>query len=164
MATRLEMFPGDAEIDAAVAYPQYLKVNGRPALAFDAATDETCYWTRIVPQGWTGTITAVITIAMASATTNAVGIQVAVEAVTDGDATDLDATTSFDTVNNSSSTTVPGTAGYPKQITITLTNADSAAAADYIRIRLNRDADGSAITDNASGDMYFFGMEIRDAA
>jgi hypothetical protein len=101
---------------------------------------------------------------MASATSGTVGLQVAVEAVSDGDAIDLDATTSFDTVNNSASTTVPSVAGHPDQITITLTNNDSSAAADYIRFSLNRDADGSAITDSASGDLYFLAMEIRDGA
>lgn len=101
---------------------------------------------------------------MASATSGAVGFQAQVEAITDGDATDLDATTSFDSVNNSASTTVPGTAGYIDQISITLTNADSLAVADYFRLSLNRDADGSAITDSATGDVYVLGVEFRDGA
>jgi hypothetical protein len=101
---------------------------------------------------------------MASATSNAVGFQVQVEAITAGDATDLDATTSFDTVNNSASTTVPATAGYLFQISITLSNMDSVAVADYLRISVNRDADGSAITDSATGDAYLLAVEIRDGA
>jgi hypothetical protein len=133
-------------------------------LAFDAATDETAYWTDVAPQGLTGTITLIVTIAMASATSGTVGIQAQLEAITDGDATDTDATTSFDTVNNSASTTVPATAGYIKQISITMTNADSIAAADYYRLSINRDADGSAITDSATGDMYLLAAELRDAA
>lgn len=145
-------------------FPELLLNNRRPALAFDASTDETCYWTFAVPQGFTGTMTAIVTYCMASATANAVGFQIAVEAITDGDATDTDATTSFDTVNNSASTTVPATAGYIDQISITLTNQDGAAVGDYIRISLNRDADGSAITDSATGDAYVYSVEIRDAA
>ena len=101
---------------------------------------------------------------MASATSGTVGLQAQIEAVSDGDVTDLDATTSFDTVNNSASTTVPGTAGQIDQISITLTNADSLAAADYYRISVNRDADGSAITDSATGDLYLLAIELRDAA
>src|SRR5574338_1072166 len=120
MATRLIFTPLSAEFPP-TNFPQLTLSNRRPVLGFDAATDETCYWTAIIPQGWTGTITAVITYAMASATSNAVGFQVQVEAITDGDATDTDATTSFDTVNNSASTTVPATAGYIDQISITLT-------------------------------------------
>lgn len=163
MATRFTFLPESAK-PLVTNGAQLLVVNERYVLAFDAATDENAYWTAIVPQGWTGAITAVITYMMASATSSTVGLQVAVEAVTAADAVDLDATTSFDTVNNSASTTVPGTAGYIGQISITLTNNDSSAAADYIRFRLNRDADGSAITDGATGDLYFLAMEIRDAA
>ena len=42
--------------------------------------------------------------------------------------------------------------------------ADSLAAADYFRLSLNRDADGSAITDSATGDAYILAIELRDAA
>jgi hypothetical protein len=163
MATRFVFTPYSAEFPA-TNFPQLMLVNRRPVLAFDAATDETAYWTGIAPQGWTGTVTLVITYMMASATSNAVGLQAQIEAVTDGDATDLDAGTSFDAVNNSASTTVPGTAGHIDQISITLTNADSIAAADYFRLSINRDADGSAITDSATGDLYLLAAELRDGA
>lgn len=163
MATRFVGLPHSAEFPAS-NFPQITHINQRPVLAFDAATDETAYWTDIAPQGLTGTLTLVITYCMASATSGTVGIQAQIEAVSDGDTTDLDATTSFDTVNNSASTTVPGTAGQIDQISITLTNADSLAAADYYRISVNRDADGSAITDSATGDLYLLSIELRDAA
>lgn len=133
-------------------------------LAVDAATDETAYWTDIAPQGLTGTITLIVSYVMASATSGTVGLQASIEAITDGDAVDLDATTSFDTANNSASTTVPATAGYIDQISITMTNADSIAAGDYYRISVNRDADGSAITDSATGDLYILAIELRDSA
>lgn len=161
--TRCTFTPFSAEFPAS-NFPQLTLSNRRPVLAFDAATDETCYWTGIAPQGLTGTMTAVITYAMASATSGAVGFQIAIEALTAADAIDTDATTSFDTVNNSASTTVPGTAGHIGQISITLTNQDSIAAADYFRLSLNRDADGSAITDSATGDAYVLAVELRDAA
>lgn len=161
--TRFVLTPRSAEFPAS-NFPQLLLNNRRPALAFDASTDETCYWTVVAPQGLTGTMTAVISYCMASATSNAVGFQMQVEAITAADATDTDATTSFDSVNNSASTTVPSTAGYIGQISITLTNQDSVAAADYLRFSLNRDADGSAITDSATGDAYVYAVEIRDAA
>lgn len=163
MASRHVFTPFGAEFPA-TNYPQLTLINRHPVLAFDAATDETAQWTGIAPQGLTGTITAVITYMMASATSGTVGFQVALEAVSDGDATDLDAGDSFDTVNNSASTTVPATAGYIDQISVTLTNADSLAAGDLFRLRLNRDADGSAITDSATGDAYVLSVELRDAA
>ncbi len=156
--SRLVLTPFSAEFPAS-NFPQLMTVNARPVLAFDPSTDETCYWTFIAPQGLTGTLIAVITYMMASAVSGAVYFQAALEAVTDGDATDLDATTSFDTAN-SGNATVPGTAGYIDQISITLTNNDSVAAGDLVRLALNRDADNAS--DNATGDAYVLAVEFRD--
>jgi hypothetical protein len=163
MATRFVFLPTAAEFPASNFAPLTL-VNQRPVLAFDAGTDETAYWTGVAPQGLAGALTVVITYMMASATSGTVGLQASLEAVSDGDTTDLDAGTSFDSANSSASTTVPGTAGYIDQISITLTNADSIAAGDYFRLAINRDADGSAITDSATGDLYLLAVELRDAA
>lgn len=162
MATRFVFGPLAAEFPTS-NFPQLLVTNARPVLAFDASTDETCYWSGIAPQGLTGTLTAVVTYMMASATSGKVDFEVSIEAVTDGDATDLDATTSFDTANTITAPTVPGTAGYIDQFSCTLTNADSLAAADYFRLRLMRDAD-DATNDTASGDCYVLAVELRDAA
>lgn len=159
MATRFVFTPEAAEFPA-TNFPQLLLVNRRPVLAFDAATNETCYWTVVVPQGWTGAITFIITLIMASATTGDTDWDVAVEAVSNGDAVDLDASTSFDTANSTDNTVVPGTAGFPQQITVTLTNNDSSAAADYIRFSLTRDA----ASDTAAGDAYVLACEVRDSA
>lgn len=160
MATRYTFTPFQAEFPTS-NFPELKMSNGRPVLAFDASTDETCYWTAIAPQGLTSTYELIIYYAMASATTNTVVFQAAIEAITSGDATDTDATTSFDS-NNSGSDTVPGTAGYLDTITISLTNADSIAAGDLFRVRLNRDADN--VSDNATGDCYVFAVEFRDSA
>lgn len=160
MATRAVFTPLSAEFPASNFAARTL-VNRRPALAFDAATDETAYWTFVAPQGLTGTITVVISYIMASATSGNVYFQAALEAVTDGDATDLDATTSFDTANSGNGA-VPGTAGYMDQISITMTNADSMAAADYVRLSVSRDADNAG--DTATGDCYVLAVELRDGA
>jgi hypothetical protein len=161
MATRFVGTPLSAEFPA-TNFPALLLSNRRPVLAFDAATSETAYWTFVAPQGLTGAITAVISYAMASATSGGVAFDVAVEALTSGDATDTDAATSFDSVNGGADAAVPGTAGYMEQLTITLTNADGMAAADLVRVSVARDvADGS---DTATGDCYVFAIEIRDAA
>ena len=87
---------------------------------------------------------------MASATTGSVRFEGFVMAVTDGDAQDVDADAFAAT--NSAGDTVPGTAGFLGEFTITLTNADSLAANDFVVIRLNRDADGTTGTDDATGD------------
>ena len=160
MATRFVGDPLGASFPAS-NYPALTLVNRRPVLAFDAGTDETAYWTFVAPQGWTGTVTAVVSYMMASATSGAIYWQAALEAVTAGDAVDLDAATSFDTVNSGNGT-VPGTAGYMQQISITMTNADSIAAGDLVRLSVNRDADHAS--DTATGDALLLVVELRDGA
>lgn len=162
MATTLAyLTPFSAEFPSS-NFPALLTVNQRPVLAFDASTKETCYWTLGVPQGVSTTLSAIVTYMMASATSGKVDFEVAVEAVTAGDATDLDATTSFDTANSITAPTVPGTAGYIGQFTCTLTNADSLAVGDYLRLSLARDA-ADATNDTATGDCYVLGVELQKA-
>lgn len=160
MSTRAILTPYSAEFPAS-NFPQLVLVNRRPVLAFDASAAEKAFWTLVAPQGWTGTKTLVLTYMMASATTGGVAFDVAVEAVTDADATDLDAGDSFDTVNTGTAT-VPGTAGYIDQISVTLTNNDSSAAADLLRISIERAVANGA--DTATGDCYLLAAELRDAA
>lgn len=136
--------------------------GSRPYLAFDASADEAAYWTLRVPVGFTSPFTAVIDYAAASATSNAVVFDMAVEAITSGDSMDTDTSESLDSVNTASADTVPGTAGHLKQVTLALTNGDSAAAGDYVRFRLRRV--GSSGSDTATGDIFVFGVEIQDAA
>ncbi len=161
MATRFVGTPFSAEFPA-TNYPSLTLSNRRPVLGFDTTTSETAYWTFVAPQGWTGTVTAVISYAMASATSGGVAFDVALEAITSGDALDTDASTGFDTVNAGNDATVPGTAGYMEQLSITLTNADSIAAGDLVRLSVARDVADAA--DTATGDCYVFAVEIRDAA
>lgn len=134
-------------------------VNARPVLAFDASTDETSYWTIVAPQDITTPLTLVVSYMMASATSGNVVLDARVEAVSDGDTSDLDNATFFDSANLSATTAVPGTAGYLDQISITLTNNDSIAAGDYVRISLMRDV---APNDTATGDLYVLVAELRD--
>jgi hypothetical protein len=160
MATRAIFTPLSAEFPAA-SFAALAMSNRRPVLAFDAAADETAYWSGIAAQGLTGAVTVVVTYAMASATTGSVYFQSQLEALTAADAVDTDATTSFDTANSGNGA-VPATAGYMQQISITMTNADSIAAGDYFRLSLNRDADNGS--DTATGDAYVLTVELRDAA
>jgi hypothetical protein len=157
-ATRLIFTPYNAEYPAS-AFPQLLLVNQRPALAFDAAADEACYWTAIAPIGIGTAYHAKVFYIMASATSNEVVLMAAIEAITEADAVDLDNTTSFDS-DNSVTDTVPGTAGYLGMADITLTNYDSIAAGDYFRLRLTRDANHA--DDDATGDCYVLAVELTD--
>jgi hypothetical protein len=165
MATRFILTPESAQFPS-TNFPQLLTIHSTErifALAFDAATAETCYWRTVVPQGWTGTIIAVVTYAMVSATSGKVDFTMAVQAVTDNDALDIDASTSYAAANTITAPTVPGTAGYIDQFTCTLSNDDGAVAGDWITFSLARDAtDGT--NDTATGDCYVLSVEIRDGA
>jgi hypothetical protein len=164
MATRAALTPLSAEFKTST-FPALVRMTdtagGLSVLAFDASLDEAAYWSLVVPQGWTSTYTVVISFIMASATSGNVVWGATVQAVTDGDAFDLDAGESYDT-ENTATTAVPGTVGYLKQSSITLTNNDSSAAADYLRIRIRRV--GSNGSDTATGDAYFLTAELRDSA
>lgn len=162
MATRFVLIPEGAHYPF-TASPEFRYVFGRPVLAFDANTDESCAFTVHAPQGLTGTLTATLNLFMASATTGNVEFEVQVEAVSPGDTTpNMGTATSFDTVNNGS-VSVPGTAGHFFQIAVTLTNKDDIQPGDYVRISVARDAD-DATNDTATGDCYFLSLSLRDAA
>lgn len=159
--TRVPLHPFSAEFPSS-NFPALMTVNARPVLAFDASTAETCYWTFPWPQGITGSVTAEMQYFMASATSGKVDFEIQIEAVTPGDATDLDATTSFATANTITAPTVPGTAGYLGTFSCTISNTDSWAAGDYVRLALKRDAaDGT--NDTAAGDCYICLGELREA-
>jgi hypothetical protein len=164
MSTRAILTPYAAEFPS-TGYPQLQVIHTtvrRPVLAFDATSQETCYWTLIAPQGLTGTLTLVVTYCMASATTGGVSFDASVEAISDGDALDVDAAESVDAVNNADVATVPGTAGHIDQLSITLTNKDSVVAGDLLRIILQRAPSDAA--DTATGDCQVLNCELRDAA
>lgn len=154
MATRFVFTPESAHFPSS-AFAVPMLSNRRPVLAFASSTS--AYWTFVAPQGLTGPLVAVITLAAATATSGAAAFNVAVEAISDGDSVDTDAATSFD-ANNSGSINVPATAGFPVQLTITLTNDDGIAPGDYCRIQLARQAGG------ASGNILVLEVELRDAA
>jgi hypothetical protein len=147
----------------ASAHPDRGVVQGRSYLAFDVSTVETARSKAFrMPAAYTGsgTLKAAIQYAMASATSGKVDFEVAVEALTPADAVDTDAAESFDTAN-AGNQTVPGTAGYLGELIITLTNKDSVAAGDYVRITIERDADDGT-DDTASGDARVYSVTIYE--
>lgn len=118
--------------------------------AFDAATDEMLMWAFQMPGDYVGTLAISVLYKMASATSGSVRFEARIAAVTSGDSEDVDAV-AFGTTN-SAGDAVPGTAGYLGDFSITLSNADSLAAGDFVVVWLNRDADGTTGTDDATGD------------
>ena len=161
MATRAGFTPFSAEFPS-TNFPQLTTIHStdrRPALAFDAATSEKCFWTTVAPQGLSGAQTLIATCVMASATSGTLALRATVEAITPLDAVAVATANSYDTTNSSSNTTVPGTL-IEFALSITLTNADGMAAGDSVRIALDRDV----ATDSAAGDAYILGAEWRDSA
>lgn len=159
MATTLFVLTPEAAHFPSSNYPALGAVNRRPCLDFDASTDETAYWTVIAPQGLSGALSIKVHYVCANATSGTAAWQAAVEAVTDADAVDLDSTTSFDTNNTAGTGTVPGTNGYIDVISVSLTNDDSIAAADYVRFSINRDVSA----DSVSNDLRFLVAEVQEA-
>ena len=95
---------------------------------------------------------------MASAVANGVVIEGRLAAVSDPDATDVDAK-AFAAANTSGTSTVPGTAGHMNEISLTLTNADSVAAGDFVVVYLARDV--AAGGDTATGDMEVIAVSLE---
>ena len=136
-------------------------INGRLCLVFPDGADEYAAVTKAVemPQAYAGgALTAKLGI-ITGATTGSVDWEVSVEAVTDGDATDLDGATGFDTAN-ASAVAVPGTAGYLDVVSITLTNKDSVAAGDMVRFLVRRDSDDAG--DDAAASAYLLWLAIQE--
>lgn len=165
MATRGVWDAYSIGIVGLAAFPEIKPVNTDNMIAaFDAAADELCHLNGVAPQGLTGTLTLEVFGWMLSATTGTIGLRAEVEANTPGDALNRNTTHSFDAINYATSATVPGTAGYEFQTTITLTNKDGIVAGDDFIIRFGRDADGTGTTDSATADFYCSKIELRDAA
>lgn len=165
MANNFEIsFAPSSFILPSSAHPDRNVVQGREYLAFDASTVETARSKQFrMPAAYTGsgTLKAAIQYAMASVFSGKVDFEISVEALTPGDAVDTDSAESFDTAN-AGDQTVPGTAaGYPGELIITLTNKDSVAAGDMVRIKLERDADDGT-NDTATGDCRVYSVTVYE--
>jgi hypothetical protein len=153
--------PDGSSSNAAPAIQRVKSSAGAPTpyflqAAFDASTIEILNWSFRMPADYASALVMKVPYKMASATSGGVAISVYVDAVTPGDAQDVDAD-GFSTINTATDATVPGTAGYLDEISVTVTNADSVAAGDTCVVRLQREVADAA--DTATGD-----MEVRDCA
>ena len=125
--------------------------EGNWRLLFDDTTDEFCRWQFRMPANYASGLVAKIQFSLTTtaAGTDTAAFQVAVMAVTPDDAADI-VTDSFDTANDGTLVLAENqTAGYLKELSITLTNADSVAAGDLVKIKLNRDVSA----DDVVGDL-----------
>ncbi len=126
-------------------------------LLFDATTEEWCCWQFRMPADYASGLTAKVQYAMASATSGGVAWDVRVSATSDGDSVDVDAQ-DFASANVGTAT-VPGTAGYLDEVSVTLTNADSVAAGDFVVIRVARAVADAA--DTATGDAELLAVALE---
>ena len=156
--------PDDSAGNKSAAVERKKSSAGAPSphfmqVLFDDTTEEFLYWSFRFPGDYGSGLTAKIQYKMenALASSGSVYFDVALMAVSPGDAQDVDAD-SMDTVN-SGNATVPGTVGYLGEISITLTNIDSLAAGDFIVLYLKRDADN--VSDTATGDAEVIGFSIE---
>jgi hypothetical protein len=133
----------------------------RLVVRFGGAAGSNAYYTVIIPQDTDlSGDPSIVLYWLSAGTANAVEWEVEVESVTPGDSLDIDANDSFDATNAAAGATVPGTAGFVTTTTVALTNRDSMAAGDIVRLRISRDGTNDSNNDNA----YLLSFEFRDVA
>lgn len=157
----LDFFPDRAATLVAGDNPCSVEfINGKPVLAFDDTDEEAALSVPFVmPTHYAGgTLKAVLHCTFESeiTVTDEAVFDVAVEAFSPGEA---QGTSSFDTVN-SAEVDPPGTAGQTASQDVTLTNKDSVAVGDLVRVGVRRDTDAAA--DTCTDDCYVHGIEIQE--
>jgi len=138
--------------------------NAHRVLDFDATTDETAYFTGVLPANYAGGgLTVHLSVAASTATSGASRWQVNIERINSG-GPDIDAD-SFSGTDGSVGITANGTSGIPTEGTTTHTsgaNMDSLAAGEPYRLRVKRDADGTSGTDDMTGDAELVALWITE--
>jgi hypothetical protein len=125
--------------------------------AFDASTEEWLTFQFRMPDDYASAPVAKVQWKATSATSGSVVWGVQLAAVTPGDAVNLNSAKAFATINQTT-TTVPGTAGYMTETSITLTNADSVAAGDFVVMRVARVAADAGDTATGDAEMVMTGL------
>lgn len=134
--------------------PGFSQLGPLPYLTFDGTTDEKITWTRRMPSNYASGLTVKVQYTV-GVTSGVVAIRSQVMAVSEGESL---AAESFDTLQASADSTVPGTANLMKEISFALTNVDSLAGGDYFAIQLGRENTTSGT--NASGDMKWWAASL----
>lgn len=137
--------------------------NGHPVLDFDGSTDEEAVFTGVLPRHYGGGgITVYLHVMFTSATSGSAYWQAGIERMDDG-TLDLDAD-SFASFQGAAGNP-NGTSGRMTLVTITFTSGaqmDSLAAGEAFRLKVRRDADGTAGTDNTTTDAELVAIEIKE--
>ena len=139
----------------------FTTTNNRPYLAFDGAgAVEACVWSFRMPENYASAPVAKIQWSGSSSTTISHTCQwsvfvMALTANTDG-AADAE---SFAAENVASDDILGTTAKRIQEVSVTLTNADSAAANDYVSIQLLRDSTDAA--DDLAEDAWLWAISLE---
>lgn len=120
-------------------------------LAFDATTEESFQDHWILPTGFTGAIDVHFRW-KAAATTGAVGW--CAQLIRVPDAATSDPAFPAQAAGNCVSDTAKGTTLQENTATISGVTCTSCAAGDHVYVRISRDADGGAVTDDMTGDAF----------
>lgn len=157
MATRFVFTPAENEVYNAP--PLMDAVQGRPVLSGPDGVSVQWVWTFVAPQGLTSPYTLVVHgIATGSGNLN---LYAYLEAITPGDALQLHTGVSWGS-DNILALAVPATSGYLFTVTIPLTNDDSVAPGDLVRLMIDRSPGDAA--DTLAGTFSLLAAEFRDSA
>ena len=154
----------DAQLVTGDAAASHINLVGRPALAFDDTEEEAAVSVEFeMPSQYSGSgLTATVHFAMASEEMMNVAIDIFVEAKTsDSDALDMESASGWGSVNSGTMQVDSAAEGAPQTLDITLSNNDSVAVGDLVRIGIRRDADHETDDDHA-GDMFVFCVTLED--
>jgi hypothetical protein len=137
--------------------------NYHPVLDFDGAADEEAVFSGILPRNYAGGgLTVYLHVMFSSATSGSAYWSVSIERMDDA-SLDMDAD-SFAAVQSAAGNP-NGTSGVTTLVTITFTNGaqmDSLAAGEMFRLKVRRDADGSAGTDDVTTDAELLAVEVKE--
>ena len=157
--TLLIFTPAAAEFPSS-NYATFNTRNNHLVLEFDTTTQETCYFSGILPRNYAGGgITVYIHWAAASATSGTIGWDVAFERIGAAQQ-DIDSD-GFASAQTVTAATVDGTSGNVKITNVAITdgaNIDSIAAGEAFRIRIRRDV----TNDTAAGDAQLIAVELKE--
>lgn len=143
-------------------YTRILGTNGPVVgLAFDPTTDEGCFFSLRISDYTGGNLTLRIPWYADNATSGNVVWEARIQAITpDTDTQDVE-TDGFATSNFVQDTHLGTTGQRLHQATITISNLDSLADGDYVRIELRRDANSTNATDDLANDAIIWeGVEL----
>lgn len=158
--TLVTFYPGDAEYPSATP-ATYDTRNDHPCLDFDASTNESVYFSFVMPRNYSGLgLTISLHFGASGITTGNVIWNSAIERISDSQQ-DVDSN-GFATTQVSAATAVPGTDGFVKIVTITHANTvtDSLVAGELGRLQVIRDAANGS--DTAAADAELYAVEIRE--